>query len=155
MDYRLPDGDGATATAQILEKWPEVKVIMLSGIGGNDLLARAIEGRLRRLDREGPTGERRRRSDPIGRSRRVRASCKRASATCSVGYALHPRTTHRSSQSASSRVLRLVAKAHATDEIAAELFLSVHTVRNHVSNVLTKLGAHSKLEAVAIAARTD
>jgi DNA-binding NarL/FixJ family response regulator len=29
----------------------------------------------------------------------------------------------------------------------------VHTVRNHVQNVLSKLGAHSKLEAVAIAVR--
>jgi LuxR family maltose regulon positive regulatory protein len=34
-----------------------------------------------------------------------------------------------------------------------ELFLSVHTVRNHVRNILTKLNARSRLEAVAIATR--
>ena len=50
-------------------------------------------------------------------------------------------------------VLRLVAKAKSTDDIAAELFLSIHTVRNHVRNILSTLGAHTRLEAVAIAAR--
>jgi DNA-binding NarL/FixJ family response regulator len=37
--------------------------------------------------------------------------------------------------------------------IADSLFLSTHTVRNHISNILTKLGAHSRLEAIAIAVR--
>jgi len=38
--------------------------------------------------------------------------------------------------------------------IASQLSLRLNTVRNHVQNVLTKLGAHSKLEAVAIATRS-
>jgi two-component system NarL family response regulator len=50
-------------------------------------------------------------------------------------------------------VLDLVANGRATGEIAAQLFLSQHTVRNHVRNILGKLEAHSKLEAVVIAAR--
>ena len=37
--------------------------------------------------------------------------------------------------------------------IAERLVLSLHTVRNHVQNVIGKLGAHSKLEAVATAVR--
>ena len=40
-----------------------------------------------------------------------------------------------------------------TEGISSALFLSGHTVRNHVRNILNKLGAHSKLEAVALAAR--
>jgi DNA-binding CsgD family transcriptional regulator len=50
-------------------------------------------------------------------------------------------------------VLRLVAQAQSTREIADGLFLSVNTVRNYVSRILTKLDAHSKLEAVALAVR--
>jgi DNA-binding NarL/FixJ family response regulator len=50
-------------------------------------------------------------------------------------------------------VLRLLANGRTTAAIAAELFLSAHTVRNHISSILSKLGAHSKLEAVAVAAR--
>jgi two-component system response regulator DevR len=38
-------------------------------------------------------------------------------------------------------------------DIAIQLRVSHHTVRNHVQSVLAKLGAHSKLEAVVIAAR--
>ena len=50
-------------------------------------------------------------------------------------------------------VLRLLALGRTTPDIAAELFVSAHTVRNHISSILSKLGAHSKLEAVAVAAR--
>jgi DNA-binding NarL/FixJ family response regulator len=38
-----------------------------------------------------------------------------------------------------------------TAEIARELTLSETTVRNHVANLLGALGAHSRLEAVAVA----
>ena len=50
-------------------------------------------------------------------------------------------------------VLRIASEGRSNKEIAAELFLSVNTVRNHMQHVLNKLGAHSKLEATAIAAR--
>ena len=50
-------------------------------------------------------------------------------------------------------VLRIAALGHSNKEIAAELYLSVNTVRNHMQHVLNKLGAHSKLEATAIAVK--
>jgi DNA-binding NarL/FixJ family response regulator len=50
-------------------------------------------------------------------------------------------------------ILELVAQGMSNKAIAAELSLRLNTVRNHVQNVLTKLDAHSKLEAVAIATR--
>ena len=40
-----------------------------------------------------------------------------------------------------------------TEGIVDHLMLSVHTVRNHIRSALAKLGAHSRLEAVAIATR--
>ena len=46
-------------------------------------------------------------------------------------------------------VLRLLEQGSSNAVIASELVISVNTVRNHVQSVLTKLGAHSKLEAVA------
>lgn len=42
-----------------------------------------------------------------------------------------------------------------SDAIAEELALSLHTVRNHARIILTKLGAHPKLQAVAIAIRRE
>jgi two-component system, NarL family, nitrate/nitrite response regulator NarL len=48
-------------------------------------------------------------------------------------------------------VLALIAQGATNQAVADELAISVNTVRNHVSNVLVKLDAHSKLEAVVAA----
>jgi PAS domain S-box-containing protein len=60
----------------------------------------------------------------------------------------HPHLTPRQSE-----VLRLLERGHSTDQIAHELHLSLETVRNHVRGLLRALGAHSRLEAVAMARR--
>ena len=50
-------------------------------------------------------------------------------------------------------ILRWVAQGMTTRWIAGQTFLSEHTVRNHVRHIFTKLGVHSRLEAVAAAQR--
>ncbi len=52
-----------------------------------------------------------------------------------------------------SEVLRLLATGLDNAKIAEVMGISVTTVRNHIDHVLTKLGVHSKLEAVVYAAR--
>lgn len=49
--------------------------------------------------------------------------------------------------------LTLLAEGASTRDIAARLFISHNTARNHVQRLIAKLGAHSRLEAVAIARR--
>jgi PAS domain S-box-containing protein len=51
------------------------------------------------------------------------------------------------------QVLRLMASGTGTPAMAESLHVSRATVRNHVQNILAKLGAHSRLEAVALATR--
>ncbi|MBX6771264.1 MAG: PAS domain-containing protein [Chloroflexi bacterium] len=51
------------------------------------------------------------------------------------------------------QVLRLLAQGATTRQIAASLVLSTGTVRTHIQHILAKLGAHGRLEAVAIARR--
>ena len=51
-------------------------------------------------------------------------------------------------------VLQLIASGRTTDEIANDLGISAHTVRNHVRNVRRSLRARTKLEAVLIAMRS-
>ena len=58
----------------------------------------------------------------------------------------HPHLTPRQIE-----VLRLLEHGYSTDQMAAELHLSVETVRNHVRGILRTLGVHSRLEAVALA----
>ena len=50
-------------------------------------------------------------------------------------------------------MLELLERGLSTKEIAEELQLSTETVRNHVRHLLRAVGAHSRLEAVAIANR--
>jgi PAS domain S-box-containing protein len=50
-----------------------------------------------------------------------------------------------------AEVLDLLERGRTTRQIAADLHLSIDTVRNHVRHILQAVGAHSRLEAVAIA----
>jgi PAS domain S-box-containing protein len=50
-----------------------------------------------------------------------------------------------------SQVLELLTHGLGTNEMAGQLTISPSTVRNHVQNVLSKLGVHSRLEAIAYA----
>jgi DNA-binding NarL/FixJ family response regulator len=47
-------------------------------------------------------------------------------------------------------VLRLLQSGRSTQQIALELHLSTETVRNHVRRLLSALGVHTRLEAVAL-----
>ena len=58
---------------------------------------------------------------------------------------VHPHLTPRQ-----IAVLRLLEQGRSTDQIAAELHISVETVRNHVRGILRTLGVHSRLEAVTL-----
>jgi PAS domain S-box-containing protein len=60
----------------------------------------------------------------------------------------HPHLTPRQNQ-----ILHLLGRGHSTAQIAAELHLSVDTVRNHVRRMLRALGVHSRIEALAVAHR--
>jgi DNA-binding NarL/FixJ family response regulator len=48
-----------------------------------------------------------------------------------------------------SQLLEILAQGFSTSEIASTLVISQSTVRNHVQNILGKLGVHSRLEAIA------
>jgi DNA-binding NarL/FixJ family response regulator len=50
-------------------------------------------------------------------------------------------------------VLELLERGLSTKQIAEQLHLSTETVRNHIRHLLRAVGAHSRLEAVAIANR--
>jgi two-component system nitrate/nitrite response regulator NarL len=50
-------------------------------------------------------------------------------------------------------ILRELAEGKSTDQVAETLFISRLTVQSHVKSILSKLGVHSKLEAVTHALR--
>ena len=152
MDYHLPDGDGVDAAAQILARWPKTNVVMLTGGSAKDLLARSIEvGCVGLLAKNRPGKDiiaavrSASRGEPVLRTDEL---------TSLLGRVRNP--PKQPAQWLTTReleVLQLLAEGRSTDDIVRDLFISVHTVRNHVRNILFKLNAHSKLEAVAMAVR--
>jgi two-component system, NarL family, nitrate/nitrite response regulator NarL len=51
------------------------------------------------------------------------------------------------------QVIRMIAAASSSEEIASRLSISVNTVRSHIQSIFAKLQVHSRLEAAALAAR--
>jgi DNA-binding NarL/FixJ family response regulator len=152
MDYELPDGDGAAATARIKSEVPTAQVVMVTSFDDEAVLIRAIEAGCsgfitkHKAIQEVATAVRAAHAGEalISPSMLARLLPKLRKNPRGVGTDLTPREIE---------VLKLLAAGASNQQIAEELVLSLHTVRNHVQNVISKLGTHSKLEAVATAVR--
>ena len=153
MDYELPDGDGVTATRILKGAHPEVKVLMLTSYSDEQVLVSAVEagcsGYLTKHDG----------SHALANGVRLAASGE-AVVTPSLLSKILPRLSRTDHSTGPTEltareheVLELLADGLATTVIAERLYLSVNTVRNHAQNILTKLGVHSRLEAVSVAVR--
>jgi DNA-binding NarL/FixJ family response regulator len=147
MDYYLPDGNGASAAARIKSDNPNIKVVLLTGSDDPDALQRAVDaGCAGYLDKSGPL-------DELAAAVRVAAAGHVVISAEDLSR-LVPRTREGTVLTEREReILFLIADGLTNQAIAARLVLSVHTVRTHVQTILGKLGAHSKLEAVATAKR--
>lgn len=152
MDYRLPDGDGIEAVTNILAHHPATRIVMLTGSGGHELLARAIEaGCVGLISKDRPVGDVLAAVRAAARGELVIRSHEFSGLLDQIRQSPDQKTQLLTAREL--EVLQLLAKGRSTEMIADELFISVNTVRNHVASILSKLGVHSKLEAVAIAAR--
>jgi DNA-binding NarL/FixJ family response regulator len=153
MDYRLPDGDGISAARAIRATHPRTRVVIVTGEDSDHLLTDALKA--------GCAGYLNKSEGVAMLATAVRGA--HAGATAVSPDMLAQVMT--SAEQARSRagpdglsereleVLRLLAEGLPNGGIADRLFISVNTVRNHTQNILDKLGAHSKLEAVTTAIR--
>jgi DNA-binding NarL/FixJ family response regulator len=152
MDYQLPDGTGAEATAMIKAELPDTHVVMLTGLASGATLAEALEaGCAGFVMKEG------RFSELIEAIRAVLRGEVRVPQSLIDDLAAHlrPRSAGVGADLTprEQEVLALLAAGASTSDMVETLFVSVHTVRNHIRNILAKLHARSRLEAVAIATR--
>ena len=158
MDIRLAGGNGVAACEAIMGRLPDTKVIMLTSFAEDELLFAAIRaGAAGYVLKQVGGGEVIRAVEAVGRGDAV----------------LDPSLTQRvfqemrrsiKSEEASAfdeltagekQVLLHIAEGKTNREIGAALFLSEGTVRNYVSNVLSKLGVANRAEAAAFAIRHD
>jgi DNA-binding NarL/FixJ family response regulator len=152
MDFILPDGDGLVATREIKRARPATTVVMLTGYGEAAVLQSAIEAGC-----DGFLTKDRAVFEVVTAVHRAYDGEAVMEPTL-LGAVLArmrgqgpPRRTQLTPRE--SEVLVLLSRGKSNREIAGKMYLSVHTVRSHVQNLITKLDAHSKLEAVAKAVR--
>jgi DNA-binding NarL/FixJ family response regulator len=152
LDQEMPDRDGISVAAELKSKDPDLMVVMLTSSTDDRVLLGAIEaGCSGFLTKDRAAAE-------VAETVRVAAAGEAVIAPAMLARLL-PQLNRQHQAFGSDltereiEVLRLMAQGHANKTVARDLTLSVHTVRNHVQSILTKLGAHSKLEAVSIAVR--
>ena len=158
MDHHLPDMTGASATAAISAELPGTPIIMLTRDDSDETLLAALEAGASGLvlKRAGvrEVGEAIRKAaggelliSPAALTRMmtaIRVRRERETQSEEFRERLSPREVE---------VLRLMIEGLDSRAMADRLGVGVATVRTHASAVLAKLGAHSRLEAVAIATR--
>jgi two-component system, NarL family, response regulator DesR len=144
LDIDLPGLDGLTAAAQLHERLPSCRVVILTVLGRPGQLREALNAHVSGfMVKDAPSDQ------LIDVLRRVAAGervidQKLALATLEMKESpLSDRETD---------VLRRFAAGADLPEIAAELFLSYGTVRNYMASVVTKLGGRNRMDAVRIAA---
>lgn len=152
LDYHLPDGDAPAVIERILAAWAPARVLILTGSGDDRLLIASLEA-----GGGGFVTKDKAVRELITAVRRVHAGDPYVPASMLAALLPHvARHGPRLGADLTARereVLSLLGDGMANGAIAERLFLSVHTVRNHIQRILVKLNAHSKLEAVAIATR--
>ena len=151
MDYVLPDADGATTARAILAELPDTKILLLTGSEDSEMLFAAFDaGCVGYLEKTHALGE------LVAAVYSAAAGVVVLSPEQMRRLAAVPRaaTVDPSLLTAREReILDLLGEGLTNPAIAERLELSVNTVRTHVQTVLRKLGAHSKLQAVAVATK--
>jgi NarL family two-component system response regulator LiaR len=153
MDLKMPGIGGAEATGRIREHWPEIQVVALTSFKDKEMVESAMESgaigyllknvsadELAEAVRAAHSGE------PTLAPEAAQALIQSTRKTPEIGFDL----TNRERE-----VLDLMVEGMSNPEIAEELMVSRSTVKFHVSNVLSKLGADSRTGAVAVALKHD
>jgi DNA-binding NarL/FixJ family response regulator len=149
IDYRLPGTDGVTLAAELTANHPGSKLVMLTGDPGPDVVAEAVAaGCVGYIGKDRP-------ADEIIEALRAAARGESRLSHADLSRLARPRGPHKISTltTRETAVLQGLADGMSTRRLATALHMSVNTARNHAQSILQKLGAHSRLEAVAIARR--
>lgn len=156
LDVRLPDGSGVEACREIRERFPEVKVLMLTSFADEEALMAAILA-----GASGYVLKRIKTDDLIRDIRRVGAGeslldpemTDRLFQRLRTGSSEDPLLGKLTKQERT--IVDHIAAGMTNKQIAEEMFLAEKTVKNYVSNVLAKMGMSRRSEAAAYVARTQ
>ncbi len=143
IDIDLPGKDGLTAAAELHERLPNTRTLILTGLGRPGTLRRALSARVGGfILKDAPPKELADAIRNVAAGRRVIDSQLALAAWDSADCPLTAREVE---------VLRLASEGMEAVEIAASLFLSAGTVRNYLTTIIGKLNARNRVDAIRIA----
>jgi DNA-binding NarL/FixJ family response regulator len=146
MDLRLPDGNGIDLMISILKEYPEARIIILTMFEGDIEIQRALRsGAFGYILKNMPP------EDLLQVVRTVHSGKKKLHPVIAANLADHlgkENLTPRETQ-----VLQLISEGNSNREIGKRLFISEETVKGHVKNILGKLDANDRTQAVSIGLR--
>ena len=156
LDVRLPDKSGVEACREIRSRFPEVKVLMLTSFADEEALMAAILA-----GASGYVLKRVKSGDLVDDIRRVGAGeslldpgmTERLFERLRNGPKDDPLLSKLSKQELV--IVEHIAEGKTNKQIADEMFLAEKTVKNYVSNMLTKMGMSRRTEAAAYVARIE
>jgi DNA-binding NarL/FixJ family response regulator len=143
MDLQMPGIDGIGAIGRIRDEFPNAHIIVLTTYTGDTQVLRALRAGARAYILKGHVHK-----DLLETIRAVHAGQKRIPADIAAELAEHAMDDELTEREID--VLKLVAAGNANKHIADQLSIGEATVKSHVSNILSKLGANDRSHAVTI-----
>jgi len=163
MDLRMPGTDGITATAQLRERLPAARVLVLTTYADDDTILPALRaGALGYLTKDASAEQieaairavhgGQTHLDPLVQERLVAAVTAQQPATTPPASGASPLPAGLTAREA--EVLTLLAAGLSNTEIARRLFVSNATVKTHINRIFAKTGARDRAQAVRYAYQT-
>lgn len=149
LDYTLPDGTGIQLAESLHDLVPPVRTVILTANEGVQAAAEAVSAGCNGFVRKSADLDDL--ADGVLRVHAGEALFEAQTLSAAITWLNRPTTAPVALTERELDVLRCLAEGRTTLDISAMLYLSRHTVRNHVRNILGKLAARSQLEAVVIA----
>jgi NarL family two-component system response regulator LiaR len=150
MDLVMDEMDGIESTKLILNDWPEAKIIIVTSFIDDEKVYPAIEagaaGYLLKTSTAHEIAEAIRATQRGERVLELEVTTKMMDRLTNRTPILHEDLTNREQE-----VLLLIAEGKSNQEIADSLFITLKTVKTHVSNILSKLEVEDRTQATIYA----
>ena len=143
MDLQMPEMNGLDAMIAIRGEFPDARIIVLTTYTGDVQARRALQAGARAYLLKNSLHK-----ELLDTIRAVHAGRKNLSPEVSFDLAEHAAEDALSPLEV--RVLRLIAEGNSNKEIAARLSVTEDSVKGHVRNILSKLGANDRTHAAMI-----
>jgi DNA-binding NarL/FixJ family response regulator len=144
MDLQMPGVDGLEAIDAIRREFPEARIIVLTTYSGDMQALRALKAGARGYILKGHVHK-----ELLDTIRAVHAGQKRIPPEIAAELADH--ATDDPLTEREIDVVRLIAAGNSNKQIADQLSIGEATVKSHVTNILSKLGANDRAHSVTIA----